>query len=169
MIQNTIKGVSPQSVDHQKITNQPEADASQVEQVNNSSSYNLRRLFKEQTFGGIPEAYNAIRIYSIGEIKQIGLQWEELVAMIDSLNGCLTDPIYQCITEVLLSRLQEFEELEGGLTRNKVVPENLYLKLAKLTSAQTYFLQEEIYQWWNQDYGNVMPITLDEFISKFQK
>lgn len=96
------------------------------------------------------EAYLALRNYALAEIRNVGFEQNELIAIVDCLNGTFeTDARMQANTGALLGELEDFERLEGGIVRSNAKPDALLAKIRALTSAQVYFLQQEVYRWWD--------------------
>lgn len=116
----------------------------------------------------IIETYLKMRNYTLWEIKNIGFSKEELIALIDSLNGLMLDASMSCSASALSAQMADFEELKSGISRHEAHPETLLAKLKTLTAAQSHFLQFEIKRFWENNLSEG-ALSLEEFIKTLQK
>lgn len=117
------------------------------------------------TIEGMTEGFLAIRNHTLLEIKGFFTR-EELVALTDSLNGTLLEENFKPNKSMAIAHLEDFEQFENGISRHGADPDQLLAKIGNLTSAQIYFLQEEILRFWNVD--NLSgERSFDEFVKNF--
>lgn len=97
------------------------------------------------------EGFLAIRTYSLSELRRANFTTNELTAIISSLNGTMASGArMQCNQGAFIAHMEDFESLESGISLYGANPVALYEKIKTLTSAQVYFLQDEIYNWWER-------------------
>lgn len=97
------------------------------------------------------EGFLAIRAYSLAELRKVNFTSDELIAIISSLNGTMTSGArMQCNQGAFIAHMEDFESLESGISRYEADPVSLLSKVKLLTAAQVYFLQDEIYLWWDR-------------------
>lgn len=84
--------------------------------------------------------------------------------MIDAQNGTMLVPDYQANVGVFLAHCEDFETLEAGFTRHQANFEDFAEKAKKLTSAQVFFLQQEIALFWESAHKT----NLVDFINKIK-
>lgn len=111
------------------------------------------------TIEGMTEGFLAIRNHTLLELKGIFTR-EELVALTDSLKGTLLEENFKPNKSMAVAHLEDFEQFENGISRHGANPEELFEKFQKLTSAQIYFLQEEILRFWERS----QEMKLEDFI-----
>jgi len=107
------------------------------------------------------EAYISIRKYTISELKGI-FSREELIGLIASLNGTIFEPTFAANNRMFAIHCEDAEIYEKCFSTNNANQLVIMAKILSLTSAQTYFLQQEISMWWNDDKRD-----MDAFIAKF--
>jgi hypothetical protein len=74
---------------------------------------------------------------------------QELIAMIDSLNGLFHTPMTQSSVQMFLIGMTDSEELDGTFTRHEADWNAFKAKAEQLTSAQVFFLQQLIKEFWD--------------------
>lgn len=126
----------------------------------NSLGYETASLALKHVMDG----YFVLRKVCLQNIKGIFTR-EELKAMLEKQRDQSITPEYRPSWKIYVIGLEDFENLENGVTRNGAVLGTLYGKIENLNPYQMYFLQEEIERFWKAPnvYSNV-----EEFISKFQ-
>lgn len=136
--------------------------------INDSDAAKLAELFESKYDGAKTaiEAFLALRVSALSEVRNLGLQQKEIISIVDSLNGTMSsDARMQANVSVFVAHMEDFESLESGISRHGANASELIEKVKKLSSAQVYFLQDEIYRWWQ----NQKPAELTEFVKLFQK
>lgn len=73
---------------------------------------------------------------------------EELTALIDSQNGVLLTPDFIYNSTFLIAELEDFEQLENGISRHNADAPDLLDKIKKLSSVQVYYLLLDIHILW---------------------
>ena len=96
------------------------------------------------------DAYNSIRRYTLNEITGIFTR-EEIIAMVDNLNGTLLQPEYQANKDIYIAHLEDGEKFENLSARFEVDFKTLKAKVEGLTAAQIFFIQAEIERFWRQE------------------
>lgn len=108
-----------------------------------------------KNFGGlqsaislIVEPFDRVRILTVDELKGY-FTHEELVALTDSQNGVLLSPDFIYNKSFLLAQLEDFEGLEGGISRQGADPNALLEKIKNLSQSQVFFLLLHTHIFWN--------------------
>ncbi len=107
------------------------------------------------------EAYVFIRRYTLRELKGMFTR-EELIGMISNLNGTLQQPEFQSNPVMFAAHLEDGELYESLSKQYGFNFGTLMQKVQKLTSAQVFFLQEEIRLFWDNDARD-----MEAFIERF--
>lgn len=107
------------------------------------------------------EAYPYLRRHSLDEIKGAFTR-EEIVALVDSLNGLIQESNFQANVSISVQHLEDFEKYDRGITRHGADDVQMIRKISRLTSAQVYFLQEEIRLFWEK---GIQPKAGDRSLS----
>lgn len=131
--------------------------------VQDEAALELTEIYKSRYNGAqiAIEGFLAIRINTLAEIKKAGFFYAEMMAIVASLNGTMTSGArMQCNKAAFMVHMEDFQELESGISQFEADPKTLLEKLNSLTAAQIYFLQDEIYLWWER--SEEQP--LEEFI-----
>lgn len=121
--------------------------------VQDEAAQEITKIYKSRYDGAQTaiEGFLAIRINTLSEIKKKNFTHAEIMSIVASLNGTMTSgPRMQCNQSAFMAHMQDYEELENGISQYEADPETLYKKLSNLTAAQIYFLQDEIYLWWKR-------------------
>ncbi len=109
------------------------------------------------------EGFMAIRDYSLAEIRKLNFTTEELTSMISSLNGTMSSNArMQCNVGAFNAHMEDFEKLDNGVSSYGADYNSLMKKLENLSAAQVFFLQDEIYRWWE------INTDMEGFISSLQ-
>lgn len=131
--------------------------------VQDEAAMELNKIYKTRYDGAQTaiEGFLAIRINTLAEIKKAGFSYAEIMAIVASLNGTMTSGArMQCNKAAFMAHMEDFQELESGISQFEADPKPLLEKLNSLTAAQIYFLQDEIFVWWER--SDEQP--LEEFI-----
>lgn len=130
------------------------------------------RLYGRPTTGAAraANAFLYIRAASLHEIKGMFTR-PELSAMVDNLNAVMFEPAWATNRSMLRAGIEDGQQFDGVLTKWNVNPDALYEKIETLTSAQCYFLMDEIDRFWNEPvaWGSPTPeleAFLDEMCGK---
>lgn len=107
------------------------------------------------------EAFVFIRRYTLRELKGVFTK-EELHGIIDNLNGLIFESQFQANPQMFAVHLEDGEIYDNLSTRWGFKWKTFIEKVKSLTSAQAFFLQEEIRLFWDADERN-----LDEFVERF--
>jgi hypothetical protein len=110
------------------------------------------------------DAYNSIRRYTLKELTGIFTR-EEIIAMVDNLNGTMLQPEYQANKDIYIAHLEDGEKFEYLSDRFKIDFTTLKTKVGGLTAAQIFFLQAEIERFWRQE-SNIED-GLEIFVKRF--
>lgn len=105
-----------------------------------------------------------LRQYTLHEVKGLFTK-AELTALVDAQNGTLLVVDYLPNVGVMAAHMEDFEKYENGISRHGATPKALLDKLHKLTSAQVYWLQDDINVFWEQQSGK--KNALQDFIKKY--
>jgi hypothetical protein len=126
----------------------------------------LTALFDNRTEAvqGAVDAYVNIRKYTLRELKGIFVR-EELIGLIDNLNGSMLQADYQANKSMYIAHLEDGEHFENMSERFNFDFQTLINKVNSLTSAQIFFLQAEIERYWRQDSSK--DDSLNKFIEQF--
>lgn len=134
--------------------------------VDKKAIVQLQKLYGNNSAGTsrAAECFPYIRRAVIAEIKGT-FQINELHAIIDSFNGTIIDPQYSANKQMLIAHLEDANQYEYIGKRFNIDIQDLLKKVQELTTAQAFFLQEEIYRFWNVEeaYGNPNP-NLKKFV-----
>jgi hypothetical protein len=128
------------------------------------SERETKRLYEKygSVYQGLKRAvsgYNALQPSTLAEIRGL-FSREEVVAMTDSLNGTILDEGHMCSPAVMLFGFSDSERLDGRFTAHGADFSAFEAKFEGLTSAQCFFLIEEIRRFWEGDSQD-----LDGFVS----
>ena len=107
----------------------------------------------------IVEPFNRLKKTTLNEIKGY-FSREELTVLVDCLNGTMLTPDFIYNKSFFIFNLEDFEQLEGGISRHNASPEILLNKLKELNSSTVYFLFLEILNFWQK--GD----NLDDFLER---
>lgn len=112
-------------------------------------------------------AFLHIRAATLHELKGMFTR-AELSAMIDNLNAVIFEPAYAVNKNMLKAGIEDGQKYDGVLTKWNVNPDRLFEKIDKLTSAQCYFLLDEIDRFWNEPvaWGSPSP-DLEAFLNEY--
>lgn len=108
------------------------------------------------------EGFVFIRRYTLHELKGLFTR-AEFIALTDSQNGTMLVPEYQANKGMLIAHMDDFELLEGGVTRHEANWEKLKAKLERLTASQVFFLQDEISLFWEHTTGGDLNVFLEKY------
>lgn len=108
----------------------------------------------------IVEPFDRLRQITIKELKGYFTR-EEITALIDSQNGTMLTPDFIYNKFFLLAQLEDFEMLEGGISRHKVEPSELFEKIQKLSSVQVYYILLDIHIFWQTN------SNLEDYFKKY--
>jgi hypothetical protein len=107
------------------------------------------------------EAFVFIRRYTLRELKGVFTK-EELHGIIDNLNGLIFESQFQANPQMFAVHLEDGEIYDNLSTRWGFDFDVFIKKIKNLTSAQAFFLQEEIRLFWDAEERN-----LEEFVERF--
>lgn len=108
------------------------------------------------------ENYLVLRASTLNSLKGL-FNREELITLLDLHNGTMYEPRFTS-PSILQAHLEDGELLEGTCTRQGSDYKVLNEKISKLSHAQSLFLIEECWRFWNvETYGQ----EINNFISKF--
>lgn len=96
----------------------------------------------------IVEPFDKLRQVTMNELKGY-FSKEELVSLIDSQNGTMLTPDFIYNKSFWVFQLQDFEQLENGISRHGADSEVLMDKLNKLSQSQVYIFLMDIHIFWN--------------------
>lgn len=123
----------------------------------------LKSIFGNATAGSTMAVESWIELRKRTLIELVGLFDEnELYGIIDNLNGHIPDVKFLCTNEMLWWHLSDGEKYEYLFSRWGIDQESFKKKVDALTSAQTFFIQNEILNWWK-----LQDKSLDEFVKLF--
>lgn len=93
---------------------------------------------------------------------------EELTALCDVYNGVIFEKFWMFDPENVVAELEDAERYESLSTRLNIKLDDLIRKVRSLTETEVFFLNYEIYRFWNvsKSYGSPSP-NLDNFIMAF--
>jgi len=107
------------------------------------------------------EAFVYLRKYTLYELKGMFTR-EELIGVISNQNGTMQQPEFQANFRMFVTHLEDGEKFDFLSQQYGFDFEKLKAKVLNLTSAQVFFLQEEIRLFWDNDVRD-----LDAFIERF--
>lgn len=107
------------------------------------------------------EAYVFIRRYTLRELNGMFTR-EELIGMISNLNGTMQQPEFQANKSMFITHLEDGETYDNLSQQYAFDFIQLINKIRLLTSAQVFFLQEEIRLFWDNDARD-----MEAFIERF--
>lgn len=96
----------------------------------------------------IVEPFDRLRRVTINELKGYFTR-EEIVALVDSLNGTMLTPEFIYNKQFWVIQLEDFENLENGISRHSANSKILLEKIENLSQSQVYFLLIDIHIFWN--------------------
>lgn len=108
----------------------------------------------------IVEPFDRLRQITIKELKGYFTR-EEITALIDSQNGTMLTPDFIYNKSFLLAQLEDFEMLEGGISRHKGEPSELFEKIQELSSVQVYYILLDIHIFWQTN------SNLEDYFKKY--
>lgn len=93
---------------------------------------------------------------------------EELTGLVASQNGVMITPQFWGQKWAIIHQLQDFENLEQGISTHGADFDTLLEKIQGLTDLEMLFLHEEIYRFWNEApaYGAPNP-DMEKFLSLY--
>lgn len=111
-------------------------------------------------------AFSVLQSLSLIELKGMFTR-EEIIAMVDSLNGSIHEDRFMANKKMMLYGLEDSEALDKRFTMHGASFHDFNKKFNVLTSAQCYFLIEEIRRFWDDApaYGSPTP-DLEKLIEK---
>ncbi len=109
------------------------------------------------------ECFPYIRRATLTEIKGI-FNKNELHAIIDSFYGMIIEPQYSANKQMFIAHLQNSNNYENIGKRWNVNINHVIEKVNKLTTAQAFFLQEEIHRFLNLEYDNKQNPELNNIL-----
>ena len=104
------------------------------------------------------EGYFELQKRTIREIQN-KFSDAEIQAIADNMNGTILQAQFQARAEMLWSHLEDGDEYEGLFSKWGIDKSTFKAKVLGLTSAQTFFLQDAVSRFWN---NNVEPKDLDD-------
>jgi len=112
----------------------------------------LADVFDNKTSGlaTVLEAWSHIRVRTIQELKG-KFSEQELYAIVDAYNGTIFEPRYSCDSQFLRIQIEDSIQYSGFSQDWKFKKDEFLTKIDSLTSAQTYFLLEEVQRFWNKE------------------
>lgn len=127
---------------------------------------NLAEVFDNKTSGAetVLDAWQYLRVRTLEELKG-RLTKAEWFAIIDVFNGTMIEPRFSCSNEFIKIQLEDGARYDGLDKKWKLNLKETLKKVDTLTSAQTYFLLEEVNRFWEKDSSK--PNSLDDFVKKF--
>jgi hypothetical protein len=120
--------------------------------LSQNAEKNLPEIYGKKTPGAerAVECYLYIRRHTLLELRGIFTP-EELKGMVDSYNGTLMDAQWMSNKDMAVGHLEDAERFEYISQKWGFDFDKFIQKVKKLTSAQIFFLQEEINRFWNYD------------------
>jgi len=131
----------------------------------------LDQLFKYKQEGVqvAIETFLALRKIALVSLKGYFTE-PEIKALVDAYNGTLLTKSLQHRSEMIAAQIEDAETYDGTLSKwfgykvTKDQVDDLSEKIRRLSDLQAFFLQEELYRFWNgPGYGSPMP-DLDQFV-----
>lgn len=131
----------------------------------------LDRLFRYRNEGVevAIDSFLVLRRVAMAQLKGV-FNEKELAALVDCFNGTMLTKSMQAYKETILAQVQDSNKYEGLYEKWGIDDaESFEGKINQLTHLEAFFLQEELYRFWNgAGYGYPMP-ELEKFISNFEK
>lgn len=137
-------------------------------QLSDDESQKLIELYGS-VYSGMQKSvsgFTALQTATLAELKGMFTR-EEIISMTDSLNGSMHEDRYMANKKMMLYGLEDAELLDKRFTSHDASFEDFRVKFKSLTSAQCYFLIEEIRRFWDDKaaYGAPTP-DLEKLIEK---
>lgn len=107
------------------------------------------------------EGYFEIQKRTIRELQN-KFSDAEIKAIADNLNGTMLQAQFQARAEMLWSHLEDGDEYEGLFAKWGITKAAFKTKVMSLTAAQTFFLQDAVSRFWN---NNLEPKDLADLIT----
>lgn len=116
---------------------------------------NTSSLYSKRSDQLSPALYQAVVAFmQLSKLTLLELKGKftksELVAIIDTLNGTMREDRYMR-PAFLLAEMEDSEKLDGISSRHEFDFTSFREKLVTLTEAQTYYLMDRIYLFWERE------------------
>lgn len=114
------------------------------------------------------DSFLVLRRVALAQLKGVFTE-QELSALVDCFNSTMLTKSMQAYKEIILAQVQDSNKYEGLYEKWGIEAVSFEGKINQLTELQSFFLQEELYRFWNgAGYGYPMP-ELEKFIRNFEK
>lgn len=114
------------------------------------------------------DSFIVLRRVALAQFKGVFTE-SELSALVDCFNATMLTKSMQAYKETILAQVQDSDKYEGLYSKWAIDTESFEGKINRLTELQSFFLQEELYRFWNgAGYGYPMP-ELEKFLANFVK
>ena len=112
------------------------------------------------------DSFFTLRRVALAQLKGIFTE-AELSALVDCFNATMLTKSMQAYKETILAQVQDSNQYEGLYEKWAIDAATFEEKINQLTHLQAFFLQEELYRFWNgAGYGYPMP-ELEKFLANF--
>lgn len=138
--------------------------------VSNKQLEQLDELFRYRNEGVevAIDSFLILRRVALAQLKGVFTE-PELSALVDCFNATMLTKSMQPYNQTILAQVQDSNLYENLYSKWDVDATTFEEKINRLTELQSFFLQEELYRFWNgAGYGYPMP-ELEKFISNFMK
>lgn len=114
----------------------------------------LSDVYPNRTAGAetVLEAWTYMRVRSLAEIKG-KFSESEIYYFVDVFNGTIIEPRFSCDNVFIVHQVQDGAKYDNLGEKWKVDIDLFVEKIKDLTSAQTFFLLEEIQRFWEKESG----------------
>lgn len=112
------------------------------------------------------DSFLILRRVALAQVKGVFTE-PELSALVDCFNATMLTKSMQPYNKTILAQVQDSNKYENLYSKWYVDASTFEGKINRLTELQSFFLQEELYRFWNgAGYGYPMP-ELEKFIDNF--